>query len=78
APDERARADRFVYAADREHYTIGRALLRTILSSYLRTPPEAIELANGPQGKPALAASQSPLHFNLTHSGAYAALAVCC
>jgi len=76
APDERIRAGRFVHATDRERFITGRGLLRVILASYLEAAPASLVIAAGPNGKPQLDEQRAPLHFNLSHSGAIAALAV--
>lgn len=49
--------------------------LRQVLARYLAEGPEEIELTVGEHGKPRLAGEQ--LHFNLSHSGAMALIAVC-
>ena len=74
SPDERERADRFVFARDRDRFVAGRAFLRLLLAQYLGCEPRALRFRYGPNGKPALADERSDLHFNLAHSGA---LAVC-
>ncbi len=55
-------------------------LLRLILSAYLDRPGKDIALIRGAAGKPALAPSLagSGLHFNLSHSGQWLAVAVGC
>jgi 4'-phosphopantetheinyl transferase len=70
APDEKARANRFYFEADRNRYIAGRGLLRTILGSYLQRDPAQIEFVYGPYGKPALKPVQGhkTLEFNLSHS----------
>ena len=74
APDERQRAERFVFSHDRDHFVAGRAFLRLLLGQYLGTEPRALRFSYGPNGKPALADNRADLHFNLAHSGP---LAVC-
>src|SRR3954466_13599287 len=71
--DERARAAKFRFDHDRKRFTSGRTALRLLLAGYLKTNPEKIQFTYGPPGKPAIA--NSPLSFNLTHSGANALLA---
>jgi 4'-phosphopantetheinyl transferase len=69
-PDERRRAERFVREADRRKFVVSHAALRIILGQYLGVPPDQVETAAGPGGKPQLIAS-SPLpllRFNLSHS----------
>lgn len=68
--DEKARADRFRFAKDKNHYTVARGLLRELLGKYLQQPPAGLEFTYGPHGKPALAGkyAASGLAFNLSHS----------
>jgi hypothetical protein len=49
--------------------------LRKVLARYLEVGPEGVELVVNEHGKPHLADEQ--LHFNLSHSGATALIAVC-
>lgn len=76
--DERERADRFRMELHRDHFTAGRGMLRQVLGGYLGVRPEALAFRKGTFGKPELAGaeSQTPLRFNLTHSGGLALLAV--
>jgi 4'-phosphopantetheinyl transferase len=69
--DEKQRADRFLFAADRRRFTVTRALLRTILGRYLHAPPESLAFECNEFGKPSLARSQNPggVNFNVAHSG---------
>lgn len=71
--DERGRADRFVRAVHRDRHIVGRARLRQILGSVTGTDPRDLVFTFNPQGKPALDGGP---HFNLSHTGALAALAV--
>jgi 4'-phosphopantetheinyl transferase len=68
--DERARADRFRFAKDKNHYTVARGLLRELLGRYLEQAPASLEFSYGPHGKPFLAGknASSGLSFNLSHS----------
>jgi 4'-phosphopantetheinyl transferase len=74
---ERDRASRFAFDSDRRRFTVARAGLRTLLGARLGVTPEAVELAYGRNGKPALANEQadSELRFNVSHSGDVAAYA---
>lgn len=75
--DERLRAERFYFARDARRFVMGRALLRVILSGYLRTPPDSLTFRYEPSGKPALAGRwQGVLDFNLSHSHENALYAV--
>jgi 4'-phosphopantetheinyl transferase len=76
AADEKARAARFYFQRDREHYTVARGLLRTLLSRYLNVRPSGLTFSYGPQGKPFLAdGSGGDLRFNISHSHGLALLA---
>src|SRR5258708_6017768 len=55
--DEVARAERFHFARDRQHFIVARGLLRTLLGRYLHIPPEDLSFAYNAYGKPELAPS---------------------
>lgn len=74
SPDERARAERFFSARDRDRFVAGRAFLRLLLAQYLGAEPRDLCFRYGSKGKPALAGVSDDLEFNLAHSDA---LAVC-
>jgi len=77
SPDERESAHRFRSFLDRDRYTVGRGVLRSILARYLGQAPESLRFAYGARGKPAIAEPMSrDLHFNLSHSGEIALVAV--
>ena len=67
APDEAARADRFHFDKDRNHYVVAHAILRKLLAAYLNRPAHEVRLAYAEKGKPSLA-EQGLLKFNLAHS----------
>jgi 4'-phosphopantetheinyl transferase len=68
--NELHRASRFHFEKHRRHFTVGRGVLRQLLSQYLGTKPEAIRLSYGAYGKPALGGEHedSRLRFNISHS----------
>lgn len=68
--DERNRAMQFHAERDRNRFTVGRGVLRAILSSYLDINPAQLHFVYGPRGKPMLTGlpGRSALHFNVTHS----------
>ena len=70
APNEKARAQRFVFQPDRNSYMAARGILRELLGRYLNRAPSGIEFDYGPQGKPALRSesSERPVQFNVSHS----------
>lgn len=73
--DEIARAERFRFDRHRRAFVLGRAALRALLASYLGIAPADVRFVYGPQGKPALADTLSPLRFNASNSGDLAACA---
>ncbi|MGH9901782.1 MAG: 4'-phosphopantetheinyl transferase family protein, partial [Pyrinomonadaceae bacterium] len=72
--DERARAARFHFRKDRDHYVVARGVLRMILARYLNAEPGALRFRYNSYGKPALAVGDGgqPVRFNLSHSGGLA------
>lgn len=75
SPDERARADRFVFDRHRFRYIRTRAALRALLGQHLRMLPAEVPVRTAPGGKPFLDASTS-LYFNVSHSGDLALVAM--
>jgi 4'-phosphopantetheinyl transferase len=68
--DEKARAERFYFEKDRDHFIVGRGLLRTIISYYLKVEPAQIIFFYEEYGKPALKSElrDKTFEFNLSHS----------
>jgi 4'-phosphopantetheinyl transferase len=71
--EEVARADRFRFARDRQHFIVARGLLRTLLGRYLQMAPEDLCFVYNAYGKPTLTTPSFPdnlshLQFNLSHS----------
>jgi phosphopantetheinyl transferase len=73
---ERKRAAEINRADARRRWVAARWALREVLARYLEQDPAAIELRFGERGKPMLAASDRSLHFNLSHSGELALIAI--
>jgi 4'-phosphopantetheinyl transferase len=73
--DEAARAARFRFESDRVRWVRARSALRTILAEYAGDSPDSLSFNYGEHGKPALLLI-TDLHFNLSHSGDYAMIAV--
>jgi 4'-phosphopantetheinyl transferase len=71
---ERARANRFVHALDRQRFTACRAHVRRILGETLNQAPEAVEIAIDSHGKPYC--PSTALHFNVSHTGADGVIAL--
>jgi 4'-phosphopantetheinyl transferase len=73
--NERERASRFRFEHLKTAFTLSRGILRVLLGRYLAFEPDRVRFAYGPRGKPRLAFPESPLEFNLAHSGRFAAYA---
>lgn len=76
---ERARAARFHFERDRQHYIATHGLLRNLLGDTLNQSASTLTFQSGPYGKPALAAEDRHcpnLGFNLSHSGDWAMFAL--
>ena len=75
--DERRRAERFHFEADRQRFVAARGILRRLLGRYLRVAPAEVSFRYGAQGKPELSGSAtSSVSFNLAHSGDLALFAL--
>ena len=73
--DERARAARFAFERDRDHFVVARAGLRHLLATALARGAGEIAFALNRYGKPRLAGGGS-LRFNVSHSGDRALYAI--
>jgi 4'-phosphopantetheinyl transferase len=78
AADEQARAERFYFERDREHFIVARGLLRTILGRYLNREPGGLSFYYSSHGKPALAGESDgdAIRFSISHSHGVALYAV--
>jgi 4'-phosphopantetheinyl transferase len=76
--DETARAQRFHFEKDARQFRAARAALRMLLGRYTALTPQEIRFVLGPQGKPAVAfeTSAQSIHFNVSHSGELALIAI--
>jgi 4'-phosphopantetheinyl transferase len=72
--EERGRAARFHFDADRRRSIVGRAALRILLGRYLGRNASDLRFAAGAHGKPRLC--DAALEFNVSHSGDFAAIAL--
>jgi len=76
--DEQARARRFHFRRDHDHFIAARGLLRSILGRYLKREPGGLRFCYSTHGKPRL--SEQPdediLNFNLSHSHGLALFAI--
>lgn len=71
---ERMRASRFRFEIHRARFTVGRSILRRLLSAYTGMEPAAIVIEPDSHGKPGCA-SRPEVHFNVSHSAG--SLAIC-
>ena len=71
--DERERAQRFIVEHGQRRFTAARGVLRDVLARYTGRAAASLRFAYGPRGKPTL---EGGPHFNLSHSGDVALLAV--
>jgi 4'-phosphopantetheinyl transferase len=77
APDEQARAERYVFPKDRTHFLVARGLLRVLLGRYVQRQPQLLRFCYGPHGKPELAPDMADtLRFNVSHSHGLALYAI--
>ncbi len=74
--DEQKRADAFLLPEPRRQFILVRRTLRQLLGSYLNLPGEHISFCLNAFGKPSLPPPQAGLHFNVSHSGEHALIAL--
>lgn len=76
--DERRKAERFYFPADRERHVVGRALTRILLGDLLAIAPDEIQFCYNDFGKPSVAPAQNgaDFQFNISHSGDVILIAV--
>lgn len=76
--EETLRARRFVFPRDRDRYVCAHSTMRRVLGSYSGIPPAKISFSTTTYGKPSLrpVRDSEPPHFNLSHSGGIAVLAI--
>ncbi|SFJ64521.1 4'-phosphopantetheinyl transferase family protein [Thermoflavimicrobium dichotomicum] len=77
SPAEKHKAQQFHFQKDQHAYIISHGAVRWILSHYLNVSPAQIIFGTEDHGKPVILEPSMPaLHFNLSHSGSRALLAV--
>jgi 4'-phosphopantetheinyl transferase len=74
--DELQRSKRSPLIKERNRFTVGRGLLRHIVATYLEIKPREIQFKYGHAGKPYLVDNRRNIHFNISHSGDIALIAV--
>ena len=65
--DEYERSRRFAFPQLKKNYIISRAILRLLLSHYIKEPPKEITFYYGEYGKPKLAGNDE-IKFSISHS----------
>ncbi len=77
APDEKARASRYLFERDRNGFITARGVLRELLGRYLKCSPAQVKFDYGPRGKPYLLPGfvEPPVQFSVSHSHGLALLA---
>jgi 4'-phosphopantetheinyl transferase len=73
-PEERARAERFVFERHRQRFVAAHGFLREVLGRALGRDPARLSFEIEARGKPRLAGAE--LHFSLTHTGDHVLLAL--
>jgi len=76
SPEERAHADRFRRASDRQSFTAAHALARLALGQALGRPPAGLTFTTTAKGKPLLADGPVRLDFSLSHAEGAVAVAL--
>jgi len=74
--DEEKRKQRLHFKRHQMNYAITRTALRLILSHYLNTNAKEIVFSYSRFGKPGLKSINSPVRFNVSHSGTIAVVAL--
>lgn len=74
--EERDRADRFRNSRDRARYVVTRRALRTLLGEHTERPADHVPITLTLGGKPVLAAPHDGVHFNVSHAGDWAMIAI--
>lgn len=74
---ELEQAVRFHFEKDARHWKACRTALRRILGEALEVDPAGLAFEIGPHGKPHLPPPNHELHFNLSHCGDLALVALC-
>ncbi len=76
SPDERDRAGRYRFDADRRRFAWTRGVLRALLAFYVGCPPGRIHFGAGPMGKLSLSPAHEGVRFNVSHSHEWALIAL--
>jgi 4'-phosphopantetheinyl transferase len=72
--EEQTKAQQFYFPNDRNSYIASHGIMRSLLANYLDGNPATIHYEYNAYGKPSV--PNASIHFNLSHSGSLACLAV--
>src|SRR3990167_8036781 len=75
-PEEQHRANRYHFPKHQRRFTVAHAMLRLILSRYLKLKPSELAFTHNQYGKPSLINNPDNVQFNLSHSQDSALLAI--
>jgi len=79
SPGERCRAESLKVIKVRQRFVVSRAILRQVLADYMAVNCAAVELFQGPFGKPYVRQRKGdPVAFNLSHTGDHLVIALGC
>ncbi len=76
SPDEVVRARSYLQEKDRNRFILSRGMLRSILAKYINQSAESILFSTGENNKPFVQSSTTPIHYNVSHAGDWALIAV--
>jgi 4'-phosphopantetheinyl transferase len=70
SPLEKEIANRFKFSQDQQRYIVSHGVLRKILSSYLNTEPQSLDIRRSSYGKPYVVSQnvRRSIFFNMAHS----------
>lgn len=79
-PEQPNNTGGWMHARSREQHVAGRAMVRRVLSQYLRCEPDALSFVRDGLGKPAVRhrGTFADAHFSISHSGSLVVCAVSC
>ena len=73
---EKERALNYRFERDKNCYLLSRGILRYLLAEYTSVSPSVLRFKYKAHGKPVLANSLTPIHFNVSHTQTYATIAI--
>ncbi len=74
--EEQARRAKYLLAEDSQRFAVSHFLKRHVCAAYKKTSPHLLRFATQEQGKPYILAPHADVHFSISHSDAWCAVAV--